>query len=163
MAFIEDVSAGRALHFQPYRYYLVSISNVTWNRDVGMVRRKDGKVKPQRDPESMLPLKSQWLHVMLAVAAGHRHGYAIRQEVEERTAGRIRLWPATLYGALAQLTETGLLEEVDDGSALVESDDARRRYYRLTADGRAVLAAETRRLEELVRYARSSRVLGTRG
>jgi DNA-binding PadR family transcriptional regulator len=107
---------------------------------------------------SYLPLKPAWLHVMLAVASGHHHGYVIRQEVEARTEGRIRLWPATLYGTLSQLTETGLLEETPDAPVRVEDDDARRRYYRLTGLGDAVLEAETKRLEDLVRYARSSRL-----
>jgi DNA-binding PadR family transcriptional regulator len=52
-------------------------------------------------------------HILVALAARPLHGYAIRQEVEERTGGGIRLWPATLYGALAELTEAGLIEETE--------------------------------------------------
>jgi len=113
--------------------------------------------------ERFLPLKPAWLHVLLAVAGGHHHGYVIRQEVETRTEGRIRLWPATLYGTLSQLAESGLLEETARAPAPVEDDDARRRYYLLTSLGDAVLEAETRRLENLVSYARSSRVAGAVG
>lgn len=106
------------------------------------------------------PLKPQWLHIMLAVAGGHHHGYAIRKEVESRTDGRVRLWPATLYGMLSQLTEAGLLEETDGAPADVPDDDARRRYYRLTRSGERALDSETRRLEALVEYARSRRPAG---
>jgi DNA-binding PadR family transcriptional regulator len=96
--------------------------------------------------------------VLLAVAGGHHHGYVIRQEVEERTQGRVRLWPATLYGTLSQLTDAGLLREAHAPPADVPDDDARRRYYRLTSLGDRVLDAETRRLEALVEYARTQRV-----
>lgn len=111
-----------------------------------------------REPESYLPLKTAWLHVLLAVSAGHHHGYAIRQEVEERTDGRVRLWPGTLYGTLGQLTEAGLLVETDSAPAGVADDDPRRRYYRLTALGERTLDAELRRMEALVHFARSRRV-----
>lgn len=109
-------------------------------------------------PESMLPLKAAWLHVMVAVSGGHHHGYAIRQEVEQRTEGRIRLWPATLYGTLTQLAEAGLLEQAEAAPADVPDDDPRRRYYRITAFGDRVLDAELRRLEGIVEYARSQRL-----
>jgi DNA-binding PadR family transcriptional regulator len=121
-----------------------------------------------RDPElsermrRILPLKPTWLHILLAVAGGHRHGYAIRQEVEGRTEGRVRLWPATLYGTLARLTDEGLLEEAAENPD-ADDDDPRRRYYRLTAFGAEVLEAETRRLEQLVRLARSRQPLDQPG
>jgi DNA-binding PadR family transcriptional regulator len=102
-------------------------------------------------------LKPQSLQILLAVAGGHHHGYAIRQEVESRTEGRVRLWPATLYGTLSQLTDEGLLEETETPPAGVVDDDSRRRYYRLTRSGERALEAETRRLEALVEYARSRR------
>jgi len=105
--------------------------------------------------EAMLPLSPAWLHVLLAVAGGHKHGYAIRREVEARTRNRVKLWPATLYGTLSQLSSAALLEEVEGEAADAEGGDARRRCYRLTQWGRTVLDAETRRLEELVRYAHS--------
>lgn len=114
------------------------------------------------DVTEYLPLKATWLQILLAVAGGHRHGYAIRQEVEERTRGRVRLWPATLYGALGQLRGAGLLEELEEAVDAAD-DDARRRYYEMTAKGRAVLAAEVRRLEELVMLARELRVANEHG
>ena len=68
----------------------------------------------------------------------------------QRTAGKVRLWPATLYGSIKRLIEAELIEESDERPA-PELDDARRRYYRLTALGRRVLDAECERLQELVR------------
>jgi DNA-binding PadR family transcriptional regulator len=102
-------------------------------------------------------LNATSLQILLAVASGHHHGYVIRQEVEARTDGRVRLWPATLYGTLSQLSESGLLEETAEPPAGVPDDDSRRRYYRLTRAGERALEAETRRLEALVEYARSRR------
>ena len=100
-----------------------------------------------------LPLKPQWFDIMVALAAGEQHGYAIMQEVAERTNGKVRLWPATLYGSLKRLIEAGLIEESDERPA-PELDDARRRYYRLTRLGRRVLKAESDRLQALARTIR---------
>lgn len=110
------------------------------------------------DPEHFLPLKTNWFHILLSLAAGEQHGYAIMNEVSERTGGKIRLWPATLYGTLKRLIETGLIEETDERPA-PELDDARRRYYKLTRLGKRVLDAETARLEELVRIVQMKRGL----
>jgi DNA-binding PadR family transcriptional regulator len=87
---------------------------------------------------------------MLSLAGGEQHGYSIMQEVLERTDGKVRLWPATLYGSIKRLIEAGLIAESDERPA-PELDDARRRYYRLTTLGRRVLDAECERLRELVR------------
>jgi len=109
------------------------------------------------DPvERLLPLKSNWFHVMLSLANQEQHGYGIMQEVLERTNGKIRLWPATLYGTLERLLDEGLIAEAKRRPAAAE-DDSRRRYYRLTALGRRVLAAESSRLEDLVRLIRARR------
>lgn len=97
-----------------------------------------------------MPLKAHWFHVILSLAGEEQHGYGIMQEVLERTGGKVRLWPATLYGTLKRLMDEELIEESGDRPA-AELDDARRRYYRLTRLGRRVLAAETARLEDLVR------------
>jgi DNA-binding PadR family transcriptional regulator len=99
--------------------------------------------------QKFLPLKTQWFHILLSLAGGEQHGYGIMQEVLERTGGKVRLWPATLYGAIKRLAEADLIEETDVRPA-PEVDDARRRYYRLTALGRRVLDAECDRLQELV-------------
>ena len=110
----------------------------------------------KKKPESFLPLKPHWFHVLLSLADEDQHGYGIMQEVLERTGGQVRLWPATLYGTLKRLIDEDLIEESSRRPAPA-LDDARRRYYRLTTLGRAVLAAESRRLEELVRVIHSKR------
>lgn len=105
---------------------------------------------PKLDPQRFLPLKPQWFHIMLSLAGSEQHGYGIMQEVLDRTAGKVRLWPATLYGNIKRLIEADLIEESDERPA-PELDDARRRYYRLTPLGKRVLNAECERLQELVR------------
>ena len=105
------------------------------------------------NPQRFIPLKAQWFQIMLSLAGGEQHGYGIMQEVLGRTHGKVRLWPATLYGSIKRLIEAGLIEESDERPA-PELDDARRRYYRLTALGRRVLDAECERLQELVRTIR---------
>jgi DNA-binding PadR family transcriptional regulator len=107
-----------------------------------------------RSPESFLPLKPHWFHVLLSLAGQEQHGYGIMQEVLERTSGKVRLWPATLYGTLKRLIDEELIEESDERPA-AEIDDARRRYYRLTRLGRRVLVAEGQRLQDLVRVIRA--------
>ncbi len=105
------------------------------------------------------PMKPKAFHILLVLAGRPLHGYAIRQEVEDRTDGAIRLWPATLYGALADLTEQGLIEETSGPPD--EPDDARgRRWYALTGEGRRALSAEAERLEALARLARTNLGLG---
>ena len=112
--------------------------------------------KKQPLAESFLPLKPHWFHVLLSLAEQDQHGYGIMQDVLARTGGKVRLWPATLYGSLKRLIDEGLIEESGERPA-PEHDDARRRYYRLTALGRSVLEAESERLEELVSVIRLKR------
>ena len=107
-------------------------------------------------PASFLPLKPHWFHVLLSLDGQEQHGYGIMQEVLERTGGKVRLWPATLYGTLKRLMDADLIEESTARPA-PEEDDARRRYYRLTRPGRRVLAAESERLEDLVRVIHAKR------
>src|SRR5580704_1186435 len=107
----------------------------------------------EADVQSFIPLKAQWFDIMLTLASGEQHGYGIMQEVLDRTSGKVRLWPATLYGSLKRLIEANLIQESTERPA-PELDDARRRYYRLTPLGRAVLDAECERLQELVRTIR---------
>jgi len=115
-------------------------------------------VTEQRSPEDYLPLKPHWFHVLLSLTAQEQHGYGIMQEVLERTGGKVRLWPATLYGTLKRMIDEGLIAESDE-RPVAELDDARRRYYRLTRLGKHVLAAESERLEDLVRLIRAKRKL----
>ncbi|HET9402894.1 MAG TPA: helix-turn-helix transcriptional regulator [Candidatus Acidoferrales bacterium] len=110
----------------------------------------------KQNPEDFLPLKSQWFHILAALASGEQHGYGIMQDVLDRTSGKVHLWPATLYGSMKRLMEADLIEESPRRPA-PELDDARRRYYRLTPLGRRVLDAECDRLQGLVRGVRVKR------
>jgi len=114
----------------------------------------------QPRPQTFIPLKTQWFHILLTLAGGEQHGYGIMQEVLQRTTGKVRLWPATLYGSIKRLIEAELIEESNERPS-PEFDDARRRYYRLTTLGRRVLDAECERLQELVRAIQIKRVMVT--
>ena len=110
---------------------------------------------PMGDAAEHVPMKPVWHQILLSIATGDAHGYAIRESVEARTQGAMRLWPATLYGALQRMTEAGLLEERP------APDDPRgKRIFRATPLGMGVLDAETRRLEELVALARTASPAG---
>jgi DNA-binding PadR family transcriptional regulator len=109
------------------------------------------------DPRDFLPLTPAIAHILLALADEDRHGYAIMQEVARLTAGAVRMGPGTLYGTVKRMIASGLLEEADERPD-PELDDERRRYYRATALGRAVLEAETSRMSTLVSAARAKRV-----
>ena len=103
---------------------------------------------------AMLPLLPATFHILVALADGDRHGYAISQDVAARTDGSIRLSPGTLYRSIQRMLEDGLIVETDERPS-PEDDDERRRYYRLTTLGTAVAQAETARLMDLVRMARA--------
>ena len=93
---------------------------------------------------------------MLALAEGARHGYAIKQEVEARTDGTIRLGPGTLYEAIQRLEESGFIAETDPDADAVNGQEAQRRYYRLTNRGWTVLRDELRSLGRIVDLAREN-------
>lgn len=98
-------------------------------------------------------------HILLALADGEKHGYAIMREVETTTHGRVKMGPGTLYGTIKRLLKSGLIEETDERPDR-EMDDERRRYYQLTRDGGQLLRAEATRLAELVELARGRKLLG---
>ena len=104
------------------------------------------------DPSALIPLPPATFHILLAVADGDRHGYAIIQDVAARTNGELKL-SAGLYRSIARMVDQGLLVEPRQ-RPLPELDDERRRYYRITPFGRTVAEAESRRLSQLVRMAR---------
>jgi DNA-binding PadR family transcriptional regulator len=109
----------------------------------------------RRDPS---PLTPAVFHILLALADGPKHGYAIMQEVETVTEGRVKMGPGTLYGSIKRMLASNLIVEIDERPN-PERDDERRRYYKLTGFGSDVLTAEVHRLSDLVRMARRKRIL----
>lgn len=102
--------------------------------------------------DRLLPLSPTTFHVLVAMAHGPRHGYAIAQDVEELTDGRIVMGPGTLYGSLQRMVSTGLIEETDNpGEDGLHA--SRRRYYRMTALGGTALRVESERLLRVVNVA----------
>jgi DNA-binding PadR family transcriptional regulator len=110
------------------------------------------------DPQSFLPLSPVALEILMALAGGNLHGYALMREIEESTAGEVKLHPGTLYRALSRLLSGGLVQEIDEPPD-PKSSDARRRYYRLTALGRRVAIAEAERLQRQLASARAKKLL----
>lgn len=109
------------------------------------------------DSETLLPLPTATFHILMALAAGDRHGYAIIQDIAARTDNQLRLGAATLYRSLERMLKQGLIiETADSDRPTPELDDQRRRYYRITRYGESVARAEVRRLTDLVRLARGS-------
>ena len=106
------------------------------------------------EPNDFLPLPQAQFHVLVALTAGDRHGYAVMQAVEESSGSIVKMGPATLYGTLKKLVDAGLAEEVPEPPSA--DDDQRRRYYRLTGLGRRVCAAEADRLADLVAITRTN-------
>jgi DNA-binding PadR family transcriptional regulator len=108
--------------------------------------------------DAFLPLGPQVFHVLLALADGEKHGYAVLKEIRGRTGGAVALGASTLYGIVKRLLDDGLIEESDErpDPAL---DDERRRYFRLTTLGREVAVAESQRLESTLRVARAKRLV----
>lgn len=115
----------------------------------------------KRKPEDLLPLTPATFHILLALADSDRHGYDIMREVDERTEGKVRLGPGTLYGSIKRLLGDGLVQELDERPD-PELDDERRRYYRLTEFGFKVATAEAERLAQLVKAAKSKKLLSAR-
>ena len=114
-----------------------------------------------QEPESLIPLTPAVFHILLALADGEKHGYAIMQEVEAISSDQIKMGPGTLYGSIKRMIAIGLIEEVDERPD-PNMDDQRRRYYRLTVLGSTVLSAEAQRLAVLLERARSKQVLAIR-
>ena len=104
------------------------------------------------------PLPAAAFQIMLALADGNLHGYAIMRQVEEQTGGRLRLGPGTLYGSIQTLLEGKLIEEVDRPEN-IEVHSERRRYYRLTVAGRKMARSEAEKLADILRVARTRKIL----
>ncbi len=111
-----------------------------------------------KSPEDFLPLTPAVFHILLALADGDKHGYAIMLEIEASAEGKVKMGPGTLYGSIKRMLAANLVEESDDRPD-PELDDQRRRYYRLSGMGRHVLEAEAQRLSALLAAARAKQVL----
>ena len=114
------------------------------------------------EPESLLPLPQAAFHILVALAQGDRHGYAIMQDVAAGTDGNLKLNPGTLYTTIRRLLEQGLVIELDERPD-PEEDDERRRYYRLTGMGREVAKAEAARIQQTLAFARQAGLVQKRG
>lgn len=109
-----------------------------------------------RDPGAFLPLPNLTFQILLALGRGDLHGYGIIRDIEERTEGRVGVRSGTLYATIQRLGEDGLIQ--DAPFPRDPDTDARRKYYRITALGRRVAAAEAERLAGLVEVARARRL-----
>ena len=109
-------------------------------------------------PEALLPLPAATFHILMAVSSGDRHGYAIIQDVAGFTGGAVKLSAGTLYRSIQRMLEQDLLVETESPDP--ETDDERRRYYRITPFGRKVASAEARRLTQMVKLAHRSGFAG---
>jgi DNA-binding PadR family transcriptional regulator len=107
------------------------------------------------------PLPAAAFQILLSLAEGDLHGYAIMRQVEEQTAGKVRLGPGTLYSSIQALFEQGFIEEVERGDApdALPPQRDRRRLYRLTSAGRKVARTEAEKLADILRFARAKKIL----
>lgn len=116
-------------------------------------------VKVKNNPiEPLLPLPLPVFHMLLALSQGERHGYALKREILQLTAGKLNLGSCALYGSINRMLEQDLIEESDERPD-AHLDDQRRRYYRITPLGRRAAHAEAIRLRQLVRLAEDSLAL----
>ena len=121
---------------------------------------KRASLQPEAD-DPAAALTPAVFHILLALSDGHSHGYGIMQDVEAFTGGEIRLGPGTLYRSIQRMLVDGLIEELEI-ALHDESDDDRRRHYRLTKKGLEIAQREARRLADLVDVARQRSLLGKR-
>ena len=107
------------------------------------------------------PMAPAVFQILIALADQPRHGYAVMQDIAERSAGKVKLSPGTLYGSIKQMLEDGLIEETA-GRPAADADE-RRRYYRLTRDGREAARQEMARMSALLNHARLTSLRSTEG
>ena len=105
------------------------------------------------DIDRHLPLKAQWFHILLALSEEAKHGSGIVRSVLDQTSGKLRLWPATLYGSLEDLAALGWIEELTELGERPAGESEKKRFYRIKPSGARILAAEADRLQALARAA----------
>ena len=111
------------------------------------------------NPQELLPLTPAVFHILLSLADGTKHGYAIMQTVDELSNATVKMGPGTLYGSIKRMQKMNLITETDERPD-PEDDDERRRYYKLTDFGHRVAKAEASRLQRLINSQQSQRLLG---
>jgi DNA-binding PadR family transcriptional regulator len=111
-----------------------------------------------QDPEALLPLTPAVFNILVALADGEKHGYAIMLEIEENTDGQVVIGPGTLYGSIKRMLKAGLIEESDERPD-PKMDDQRRRYYQLTGLGQRTVKLEAERLAAQVKLAQAKHLL----
>jgi DNA-binding PadR family transcriptional regulator len=107
-------------------------------------------------------LTSMEFEILLSLAGGELHGYAIIQDIGERSGGSLTVRPGTLYRAISRLLDAGLIAEVRGSLKGRAADDERRRYYAMTRAGRQVAAIESERLARQLGTARARKLLKTK-
>jgi DNA-binding PadR family transcriptional regulator len=115
---------------------------------------------PKKPLLSERPMAPAIFHILIALADQPLHGYGIMLDIAERSAGKVKLSPGTLYGSIKQMLEEGLIEELSSRAA---NDDERRRYYRLTRDGREAARQEMARMSALLNHARLTSLRSSEG
>ncbi len=110
------------------------------------------------NPEALLPLTPAVSSILVALADGEKHGYAIMREVARQTEGTVKMGPGTLYGSIDRMLQAGLVEETESRLDS-ERDDQRRRYYRITPFGKRVLRAELERMSKMLRGALAKKLI----
>jgi DNA-binding PadR family transcriptional regulator len=110
-------------------------------------------------PSAQLPLSVPVFQILVSLADRDLHGYAVIQDVAQRTGGEVRLTASTLYAAIRRMLEAGMIDEVDQPRRAPAGEDDRRRYYRMTQYGREIAQLEAARLERAAAMARAKRLL----
>jgi DNA-binding PadR family transcriptional regulator len=136
----------------------MACDDIAYDDRISLLREPIPLSAGQNNFDSHEPLTPAMFHVLLALAGDDLHGYAILKEVELRTGGKVKLSTGTLYGIIKRLLADGLIIERRSRPAEAD-DDERRRYYRLTTQGREVAAAEAERMDELLSVARARNLL----
>ena len=110
-------------------------------------------------PSAQLPLSVPVFQILVSLADRDLHGYAIIQDIAQRTGGEVRLTASTLYAAIRRMLDAGMIDEVDEPRRAPRGDDERRRYYQMTSYGREIARLEAARLERAAGMARAKRLL----
>jgi DNA-binding PadR family transcriptional regulator len=149
--------ANRAAgHRYPQMIYQIYLAAGT-----SFMAEKSGRAD-ENNLRELLPLTPAVFFILLALSDGEKHGYAVMQLVSEQSGQKVRMGPGTLYSTIQRLLDLQLIEEVRDGGPASERD-SRRRYYRLSGGGKAVLEAELGRIDDVVRLARRKKLIPRTG